>query len=228
MEQIDSCTVSNVIEQFKVRTRNEGFVDGQSRCMFPHFPPKVGYAVTARIRSSSTPIAGRCYYDRPEWWAYVASLPAPRFIVTQDVDHVVGLGALFGEIHANISVALNCSAYLTNGAVRDLPGIEATGLQVFAGNLSVSHSYAHVVEFGEPVEVGGLRISPGNLLHGDQHGVVCVPLSIADEIPAVAAELRRTEKELIDYCRSDDFSLEGLTGKLHKASGKLGHNDNCR
>lgn len=214
LRRLDSCTVSNAIEQFQVRTRNEGFVNGSVHCMFPHFPPSIGYAVTARIRSSSTPIAGRCYYERMEWWSYVLTIPAPRFIVAEDVDHVPGLGALFGEIHANISKALDCSAYLSNGAVRDLPGIEAAGLQVFAGSKAVSHAYAHIVDFGEPVEIGGLRIESGDLLHGDQHGVVSVPISIASEIPDMAEEMLKSERELIGFCRSSDFSLPKLSERI--------------
>lgn len=224
----DSCTVSNAIEQFNVRTRNEGFVHGCVRCIFPKLPPRIGYAATARIRTTATPIAGRCYYDRPEWWSYLLSVPAPRFIAAEDVDHVPGLGALFGEIHASISVALGSIAYLTNGAVRDLPGIRATGLQVFAGNLAVSHAYAHVVDFGEPVEIGGLQIKPGDLLHGDQHGVVSVPISIAHEIPAMAKQLRQTEAELIEFCRSPEFSFEELANKMRHVSGKLRHAINLR
>ncbi len=221
LRALDTCTVSNAIEQFHVRTRNEGFVNGSVRCIFPDFPSRIGYAVTARIRTSATPIAGRCYYDRPEWWSYLLTVPEPRFIVIEDVDHVPGLGALFGEIHATISTALGVCAYATNGAVRDLPGIQATGLQVFSGSISVSHAYAHVIEFGEPVDIGGLRIKPGDLLHGDRHGVLSVPVSIAAEIPRVAHEMLRMEKELIDFCRSADFSFPKLEEKMHSISGKL-------
>jgi len=222
LEQLDSCTVSNAVEQFHLRTRNEGYVNGSVRCIFPQFGPKVGYAATARIRTSATPIGGRCYYDRPEWWSYLLTVPAPRFIVAEDIDHVPGLGALFGEIHANIARALKCSAYVTNGSVRDLPGIQAAGLQVFAGNIAVSHAYAHVVEFGEPVEIGGLQVKPGDLLHGDQHGVLSVPSSIAGDIARIADELLKTEKELIVFCRSAEFSFEKLTEKMRYVSAKLG------
>ena len=222
LEQFDSCTISNAIEQFHLRTRNEGFVNGSVRCIFPQLPPKTGYAATARIRTSATPIAGRCYYDRPEWWSYILTVPEPRFVVAEDVDHVPGLGALFGEIHANIATALGCRAYVTNGAVRDLPGIQATGLQAFAGNISVSHAYAHVIEFGEPVDIGSLHIKPGDLLHGDQHGIVSIPISIATEVPKVAHDLLETEGELIRFCRSREFSFEKLEEKMHHVSGKLG------
>ncbi|MGA8029181.1 MAG: RraA family protein [Bryobacteraceae bacterium] len=221
LEQFDSCTVSNAIEQFHVRTRNEGFVNGSIRCIFPQLPPKAGYAATARIRTSATPIAGRCYYDRPEWWSYLSKIPEPRFIVAEDIDHVPGLGALFGEIHASISKALACAAYVTNGAVRDLPGIQAAGLQVFAGSIAVSHAYAHIVEFGEPVEIGGLQVKPGDLLHGDRHGVVSVPISIAGEIPKTAQQILKAERELIEFCKSPEFTFQGLAEKMHQVSGKM-------
>ena len=89
-----------------------------------------------------------------------------------------------GEIHAAIGIALNCVGCVTNGAVRDLPAVEAMGFQLFASRTSVSHAYAHIVEFGEPVEIDGLKISSGDLLHGDRHGVLTIPLSIATQIPA--------------------------------------------
>ena len=221
LEEFDSCTISNAIEAFQVRTRNEGFMNSSVRCMFPEMGPRAGYAVTARIRSSSTPIAGRCYYDRPDWWTHVQSIPGPKVVAIQDIDHVPGLGALVGEIHANIFKALGCTALVTNGAVRDLPGIEASRLQVFAGNVSVSHSYAHVVDFGGPVEIGGLAINPGDLLHGDRHGVISIPFEIAADVPAEAARIVETERELIRYCRSAQFSADGLTARIQCVSGKL-------
>ena len=195
---------------------------GRFECILPHLPPAVGYAVTAQVRTSSTPIAGRWYYDRPDFWAYVLTIPAPRFIVAKDVDPSPGLGALFGEVHANICKALECSGYVTNGAVRDLTGIEAAGLPVFAGSVAVSHAYAHVIEFGEPVEVGGLQIRPGDLLHGDTHGVLSIPISIADEIPGVVARMSEMEEELIHFCRSKDFSLQKLIESIQHVSTRLG------
>jgi 4-hydroxy-4-methyl-2-oxoglutarate aldolase len=222
LRQLDTCTVSNAIEQFQIRTRNEGFVNGSVRCILPQLTPRVGYAVTARIRTSSTPIGKQWYFDRMDWWSYVTTIPAPRFIVAEDVDHVPGLGAFFGEIHANICKALGCIAYLTNGAVRDLPGLEAADVQAFAGNIAVSHAYAHVIEFGEAVQIGGLQIRPGDLLHGDRHGVQSIPISIAEKVPMVAAKLLEAEKELIDFCQSKDFSFQKLAEKISSTSNKIG------
>lgn len=213
---LDACIVSNAIERLGVRLRNEGFASHAVRCRFPHLGPMVGYAVPGRIRTSSTPTSGPFYYDRIDWWSYVASIPAPRVIVMQDSDHTPGFGAWFGEIHASIGAALDCVGYVTNGAVRDLKAVEALDFHLFAGSVAVSHAYAHIVEFGEPVEVGGLKIRPGDLLHGDRHGVQNVPLQVALEIPAIAAQILREEQELIQYCRSAQFSLQGLNERLQR------------
>lgn len=215
----DSCTVSNAIERLEARLRNEGFISGTVRCRFPDLAPMVGYAATGRIRTTSPPMANRCYYDRMDWWSYVASLPKPRVLVLQDADPRPGLGAFVGEIHAAIGIALDCVGCITNGAVRDLPAIKALKFQLFAGNLSVSHSYAHIIDFNEPVEIGGLKIRSGDLLHGDRHGVLTIPPEVASRIPAEASKILAEERELIEFCHSTEFSLEELAKRMRKMPG---------
>lgn len=223
LRRFDTCTLSNAIERLQTRPRNEGFIIGACRCQFPQLRPVVGYALTGRIRSSTPPINGGWYYEQPEWWQYVASVPTPRIVVMQDSDPWPGTGAMFGEIHARICRALDCVAYVTNGAVRDLPGIEALGFQLYAGSVSVSHAYAHVVEFGAPVEIGGLRVSTGDLLHGDLHGVHMIPRQIACELPRVAEQVLVQERELFELCDKKNFSIDLLMAKLEeqRAAHKL-------
>lgn len=216
LTQFDTCTLSNAIERLQVRPRNEGFVIGSIHCQFPKLPPVAGYAVTGRIRSSMPPVSGARYYEQIDWWRYLASVPAPRIVVLQDADPWPGTGALFGEVHARICRALDCKAFVTNGAVRDLPDIEPLGFQLFAGCVSVSHAYAHVVEFGEVVEIGGLRISSGDILHADLHGVQSVPPNIVGTLPAAAEEVRRQEEELFQMCEDKNFNVDMLAAKLQE------------
>ena len=185
LRSVDTCTVSNAIEAFNVRTRNEGFIQDAAGCRFPTMKPVAGYAVTGRIRTSAQPIANLCYYHRVDWWQYVESLPSPKIIVLHDADPTPGIGAFVGEIHARISQALGCVAYVTNGAVRDLPALEAAGFQCFSGGTSVSSRMPmHTSSIsGEPVEIGGLeRSTRETFCRGDLHGVHTVPMSIAEEL----------------------------------------------
>jgi len=216
LRRTDTCTVSNAIESFAVRMRNEGFVHGGTRCMFPSLPPVAGYAVTGRVRTSAPPIANLCYYNRLDFWEYVAALPAPKIVVLQDVDRIPGMGALFGEIHARIAGAFGCVAHVTNGTIRDLSGVKDAGLQCFAAGASVSHAYAHVIEFGEPVEIGGLKICSGDLLQGDCHGVLKIPADVAERLPEAVAAVVAHESKLIKLCASPDFSIQMLEKALRQ------------
>lgn len=220
LQQLDTCTASNAIERLKVRLRNEGSMSGSAvHCQFPDFPPMLGYAATGSIRTTSAPIAGRAYHENMNWWRYVASIPAPRVLVLEDVDERPGAGALVGEIHATIARALECVGYVTNGSVRDLPAVEELGFHLFAGSLAVSHMYAHVSGYGKAIEIGGLKVQPGDLIHGDRHGVQTIPLSVAAEIPKVACQIRKEERELKELCQPGRFSLERLDKKLEQLPG---------
>jgi 4-hydroxy-4-methyl-2-oxoglutarate aldolase len=218
LARLDSCTVANAIETFDVRLRNIGFTDSSVRCIFDELPPMVGHAVTARVRTADPPMEGANYFYRTDWWNHILTIPEPRIVVVEDTDAHPGLGAFVGELHANILLALGCVGVVTNGAVRDLPGVRAAGFQMFAGNVSVSHSYAHIYEFGHPVEVGRMKVHPGDLLHGDLHGVQTVPMEIAAKIPAVAEKMAGDEQQLIALCRSKHFTVEEFRQALNKAN----------
>lgn len=216
LARLDSCTVANAIERFDVRLRNAGFTDSSVHCIFDELPPVVGYAATARVRTSDPPMKGSNYFDRTDWWNHILTIPAPRIVVVQDTDSRPGLGSFVGELHANILLALGCVAVVTNGAVRDLRTVRATGFQMFAGNVSVSHAYAHIYEFGRAVEVGRMQVRPGDLIHGDLHGVQTIPVEIAAKIPDVAQEMTARDQHLIALCRSKDFTVEKIREALKK------------
>ncbi len=213
---LDACTYANAIETFRERLRNEGFMDNSVHCLFPRLQPMIGYAATIKSRGSAPPMGDDPYPDRTDWWDYVLSLPAPRVAVVQDVATRPGLGSLVGAVHMNILQALRCVGVITNGSVRDIPAAETAGFHYFAGSVSVSHAYVHVVEIGQPIEVGGLKIHSGDLLHGDVHGVQSVPLDVAARIPAVAAQITAKEQELFALCCSPGFSLEKLRTAIAK------------
>jgi 4-hydroxy-4-methyl-2-oxoglutarate aldolase len=217
LRRLDTCTVSNAIETFQIRLRNAGFTDARVGCIFEDFPPTVGYAATARLRTGEPPIAV-FYDDRADWWKSILQIPEPRIAIVEDLDERPGVGAFLDGVHAAILKAVGCVGYVTNGAVRELPRVRDLGLQLFAGNVAVSHAYAHVFDFGSTVKVGGLEVRPGDLLHGDRHGLLSVPKEIAAAIPAVAARLQQAEQRVIDFCSSQEFSPDKLPQVLKGVS----------
>jgi regulator of RNase E activity RraA len=216
LQAFSTCVISDAIETFGVRLRNEGFATAGFRCLFKGFPPLVGYAATCKIRSAHPPIVGSRYVERTDWWKHITSVPCPRVVVMQDTDQEPGTGAFLGVVHVNILKALGCVGAVTNGAARELHGIEASGFQVFAGRLAISRAYIHIVEFGGPVEVGGLKIQPGDLLHGDRHGIINVPQDLATKLPAVASRIMEKKQQVIELSKKPSATLEELGPALRE------------
>lgn len=210
LSRLDSCAVANAIETFGVRLRNSGFTDGSVHCQFEDFPPLVGHAATVRVRTAEPPMEGESYYYRLDWLEHLLSIPKPRVLVVEDMDAHPGLGSFVGEVHANILSVLGCVGIVTNGAVRDVPAARALKFQMFARNLTVSHAFSHALDYGGAVSVCGLQVKPGDLLHGDLHGVQTIPFEIASQVPAMAKRMKAEEQALIEFCHSRDFSLDRL------------------
>jgi 4-hydroxy-4-methyl-2-oxoglutarate aldolase len=214
LRRINSCAVANAIETFGVRLRNTGFTDSSISCVYDNLPPMVGYAATLRIRTSEPPMEGDSYFYRLDWLEHLLSLPKPRVLVIQDLDPEPGLGAFIGDVHANILAALGCVGVVTNGAVRNVDEIRPLKFQRFAGSLSVSHAFAHVLDFGKPLAVTRMEVRPGELIHGDVHGVQTIPAEVASKVAAVAAEMMQQEQDVIDLSRSADFTIEKLRAEI--------------
>jgi 4-hydroxy-4-methyl-2-oxoglutarate aldolase len=209
LRKISSPSVANAIETFKVRPRNQGQMSSEIRTLFPEMGPLVGYAVTALIRAEPEPRQGH-RASTYGWWDHVLSIPAPRVIVVHDLDEPRGQGAQWGEVQANIHRALGCAGAITDGSVRDLDEVRALGFQFAAAHVSVSHAYVHMVDFGLPIKVGGLWVTPGDLVHADHHGVVTIPHDIAARIPEAVAAVEADERKIIGLCQDPDFSVDRL------------------
>ncbi|MBI4280523.1 MAG: RraA family protein, partial [Armatimonadetes bacterium] len=101
LRRITSPTLSNAIERFNVRPRNRGFMDSSIRCLFPELGAMVGYAVTAACQAEMPAPQGRGP-SRFAHWDHIASMPAPRVMVIQDLDQPPGVGAYWGEVQASV------------------------------------------------------------------------------------------------------------------------------
>jgi 4-hydroxy-4-methyl-2-oxoglutarate aldolase len=213
LRRIDSATIANAIEPFGVRPLTTGFMGMDIKCMFPDMGPMVGYAVTALVDSQTEdePADRAVIY---EVMKAVDASPKPAVLVYQDAGPRPSHSCHFGDALANLARRLGAVGLVTNGGVRDLAGCREAGFQLYAPGVTVSHGNYRYVRAGGTVEVSGVTIEPGALIHADANGVVLIPNEVARDVIASANQILEKEASIIGYYRGADFTLEGVAERL--------------
>jgi regulator of RNase E activity RraA len=203
LRSIDTPTVCNLLEIVAPERRGHGYTVRHLHCPFPDLPPMVGFAKTVTMRAQDKVPLGEAGYmaKRLDYLDYVASAPRPSIAVIQDLDDIVGYGAFWGEVQSNVHKALGCLGTITNGSIRDIPMIPP-GFQMLAGSISPSHAYVHVVDYGTNVNVHGMAVRSGDLIHADRHGAVVVPLETITPMQAAADGLAAKEAKIIKAAKA--------------------------
>jgi regulator of RNase E activity RraA len=213
LKKIDTPTVSNAVELLDVRRRSENFAPLDIRCLFPDLGPMVGYAVTAQVETITRmepldPNQTMALYEAVE------ASPMPAIVVFQEIGGFREFAAHCGEVMATVLGNFGAIGMVTDCAVRDLNECRALGFHYFARGAVASHGYCRIASVGRPVQILGMTIRPGDLLHGDLNGLLEIPREHAEKIPDLVEQVRTSERSLMDEVRAGGFTLEKLRARL--------------
>lgn len=207
LSRVDTPTVCNAIEVVQGKRGFDRFTRGTMICTEPGWAV-VGYAATAQIAALAPPteppdvIRAR----RMAYYKAMHDAPKPSVAVVEDLDFPNCIGAYWGEINTTVHKGFGLSGALTNGVVRDL-GDLPQGFPVIAGSVGPSHGFVHVLSVGQPVQVMGLVVCQGDLIHADRHGAVVVPPEVIGDLASAIAKLQATERLVLDPARKADFDF---------------------
>lgn len=206
----DTPTICNALElAAPERPRSIGYTRETLISTDPTLPPMVGYARTAIIRAVAGLSADEKRRKSLAYYEYTAQGPGPTIVVVQDVDAQPGAAAWWGEVHTALHQSLGSLGAITNGAIRDLDQC-AEGFHLLGGSISPSHSYVHVADVGCEVDIFGMVVEHGSLIHADRHGAVVIPLETAPLLPAAIETITQREAVILDAIKAPDFDIETL------------------
>jgi 4-hydroxy-4-methyl-2-oxoglutarate aldolase len=214
---VDSPTVANAIERFKVRPLTDGFIGGRVQCSFPELGTMVGHALTVTMRNPGDRAASRAGYWR--MWEQLEAMAGPTVLMIADESGAPQRVAYAGEIMSRLALRLGAVGMVTDGALRDLAEVRALGFHYFMRFPVVSHANFEIATVGEPIELDGQRVITGDLVHGDANGIVLVPWEILPELPDAVEKVRIAEAADMAYIDSDEFSLSGFKDRKGYGSG---------
>jgi regulator of RNase E activity RraA len=119
---------------------------------------------------------------------------------------------IFGDILCARMAKRGVAALVTDGVLRDLHGVLATGLPVFASGAAAPPSVAGLtfVGWGEPVACGGVAVFPDDIVVADRDGAVLIPAAYLDQVLDEAPEQERIEGWIMDQVTDREVALPGL------------------
>ena len=202
----DTPALSNALDSLRLRSCDTGYTDG-SIARLAGTATMAGTAVTAKMLARTS---GDDAVPVARLHQLIAAVDGPVVVVIEDLDDPPGGGAFLGEVNGCLLEALGAAGFVTNGRVRDINELRQYSYPVFARGLCVARSHMRLVDVGTPVSVAGMDVAPGDLVHGDEHGVLNIP---AEALPAIlerAQIIREDEQRIVQWSRSDEFTLEGL------------------
>lgn len=143
----------------------------------PSFGPMCGIAVTVVCEPSNKSHRTNkpnAWHDYRKYVADAGPPGIPKIVVVQDLDSP-SVGAFWGEVNSGAHKALGCVGTITDGAIRDVSEMTTVGFKALAKRLCVGHAHSWPVRWNCPVTVFGRQVLPGQLIHADKHGFLCIP-----------------------------------------------------
>jgi regulator of RNase E activity RraA len=109
---------------------------------------------------------------------------------------------------------LGAVGLVTDAGVRDVPEVRALRFHYFERGTVVSHASFRIVRVGVPIQILGVELKPGDLLHGDENGLLRIPAGALGGVEAAVERVRARERRLMEFMRSPEFSVEKLKGRF--------------
>ncbi|WP_322096701.1 ribonuclease activity regulator RraA [Pelagibius sp.] len=154
----------------------------------------VGPAFTLRFVPAREDLA------TPESWSSPTSTRAAIEAMPDGVITVVDAmgnrdAGIFGDILCARMHKRGVTALVTDGVLRDLDGVEASGLPVWCAGVAAPPSVAALTFVGwqQPIACGGVAVFPGDLIVADRDGAVVVPQALIAEVAELGIEQERFE-----------------------------------
>lgn len=211
LQQVDTPTVCNAIEVAQGQRGFNQYTKGTMLASDPGAPAMVGYARTARIAGVKPPEESReeIRERRLNYFRHMAGGQRPAIAVVEDMDYPHCVSAWWGEVHTTVHRGLGLEGALTNGVMRDLGDLQP-GFPVVAGSIGPSHAFVHVREIATPVQVMGITVATGDLVHADRHGALVIPPEVIPGLEAAIHKMQDTEHLILGPAREPDFTIEKL------------------
>ncbi len=224
LREFDTPLLANTINFIDSTPSHEFYLSGEIQSVTPPLGPTVGIAFTAEL-DSSTPDEQA---DTDLYWRQLEAMTAsklPSVWVVKAVGTRPDHECIIGDGMAKLLFSAGCVGLVSDGRVRDIAGLISTPFAAYCRGRIAHHCPLRIRAIDRPVEIGGVTIRPGDIIHAGSEGVIRIPLACIDRLPSAAVKNRAFEHDVHRYLRRTDVSPAQKSAHVQKLIEQYGFAD---
>ncbi len=226
LKKYDSPSITNVVATYPNSDmclglcnpwKSQWYTDERLRCMYPELGRTVGYAVTVTY-SEPDPNFNRLGFV--DVCKAIENSPKPVVLVVKQnmPEEIRRKNGLLGGNMMTAFKALGVVGVISDGPSRDVDEVRPLGVQYMLTGVCAGHGDFVVQEVNAPVEVCGMMVAPGDVVHMDESGAVRFPADKVDQVADMCEKLQNYEQEKqrrLSECR-DAETMAQIMSDIYK------------
>ena len=213
LEEFDTPTITNVVATYPGKSTclslyhpwdTNWYTDESLRVMYPELGPRCGVAVTCTYGVPDPNFKGGP--GVADVLRAIGNSPKPVVLLIKQ-DYPEKLKRKNGLCGGNMATAFKsagCTAIISDGPSRDVDEVRPMGIQYMLTGTSPGHGPMGVKAVNTPVEICGMDVAPGEIVHMDENGAVKFPREYLAQVLENCKILRETEAKKMEMLASTD------------------------
>jgi regulator of RNase E activity RraA len=221
LAEFDTPLLANTIGFIDPEPAHKFYLGGAIQSITPQLGPTVGVAYTIEL-DSSTPEG---VPELDDFWRQIEQMEnedLPVVWVVKAVGSRPDHECVIGDGMAKTLAAAGCVGLVTDGGARDVAGLLTVPFAVYCRGRVIHHCHMRFRHPNAPVDVGGITIRPGDVIHADSGGVIRIPHSCVETLPEQAIQMQAFEREAHMWLRRTDLRASEKRLQVQELLAKYG------